>query len=390
MTMSLGNGAIMTERFRMAAFLAMPLFAANVANAADSAPQSQSDLPFTVNEIAKFSEPWAMTFLPDGRLLVTEKKGALKVYAIGGTTQDVSGVPPVAYQGQGGFGDVVLHPKFAQNKWVYLSYAEAGEGDTRGAAVARAKLNLTDRGGSLEELKVIWRQVPKVSGGGHYGHRIAFDKAGYLWITSGERQKFDPAQDMQSNLGKIVRLNDDGSVPTDNPFADKGGVTAQIWSLGHRNPLGIAFDAQGRVWNHEMGPKGGDELNLVKRGANYGYPIVSEGDHYSGAVIPDHKERPEFKAPIVKWVPVISPAGFIIYTGSEFPDWKGDGFLGGLSSQVLVRLEFEDESAREAARYDIGARVREVEQGPDGAIWILEDEKSGVGGRLLRLSRKKG
>lgn len=356
----------------------------------EPAADAPGALPFAVTEIASFEEPWAMTFLPDGRLLVTERKGALKVHTIGGATHDISGVPEVAYLSQGGLGDVVLHPNFEQNRFVYISYAEPGDGDTRGAAVARARLELTDEGGgSLEDLQVIWRQVPKVTGGGHYGHRIAFDKDGYLWITSGERQKFDPAQDMQSNLGKIVRLNDDGSVPKDNPFADKGGVTAQIWSLGHRNPLGIAFDAEGRLWNHEMGPQGGDELNLVRRGANYGYPIVSQGDHYDGKVIPDHEERPEFQAPVVTWVPVISPAGFIIYDGSEFPQWRGNGFIGGLSSQSLIRIEFDGENAREAARYEMGARIREVEQGPDGAIWILEDQREGKGGRLLKLTKRK-
>jgi len=351
-----------------------------------AAPRSDAQ-PFTVTEIAKFNEPWAMTFLPDGRLLVTEKKGALKVHTIDGETHDVSGVPPVAYAGQGGFGDVVLHPSFAENSWVYLSYAEPGEGDTSGAAVARAKLNLQEQGGgSLSDLEVIWRQVPKVSGAGHYGHRIAFGPDGYLWISSGERQKFDPAQDMKSNLGKIVRLNDDGSVPKDNPFADQGDVAAQVWSLGHRNPLGLAFDAEGRLWNHEMGPKGGDELNLIEPGANYGYPVVSEGEHYGGQSIPDHKERPEFKEPVVKWVPVISPAGFIIYTGDEFPEWQGDGFIGGLSSQALLRVEFAGDTAKETERFEMGQRIREVEQGPDGAIWILEDEREGSGGRLLKLT----
>lgn len=354
------------------------------------ATAKSAELPFTVTEIAKFNEPWAMTFLPDGRLLVTEKKGALKLYTIDGATEDVTGVPEVAYQGQGGLGDVVLHPKFSENHWVYLSYAEAGDGDTRGAAVARAKLELKDGGGgTLTDLKVIWRQVPKVTGAGHYGHRIAFDNDDYLWITSGERQKFDPAQDMQSNLGKIVRLHDDGSVPKDNPFSDKGGITAQIWSLGHRNPLGIAFDAQGRIWSHEMGPKGGDELNLIEYGGNYGYPIVSQGDHYDGKEIPDHEEHPEFNEPIVTWLPVISPAGLVFYSGSEFPDWQGDGFIGGLSSQALIRVEFNGSSAREAERYDMGARIREVEQGPDGALWVLEDERDGTGGRLLKLTAPK-
>jgi glucose/arabinose dehydrogenase len=232
--------------------------------------------------------------------------------------------------------------------------------------------------------------VPKVDGGGHYSHRIAFGPDGYLWVSSGDRQKFDPAQDMQANLGKILRLNDDGSVPADNPFADRGGVTAQIWSLGHRNPLGLAFDAQGRLWNVEMGPMGGDELNLVQRGANYGYPIVSNGNHYDGTDIPDHPTRPEFSAPAVFWNPVISPSSLMFYSGSEFPQWRGDAFIGGLSSQSIVRIEFDGDSAREAERFEMGMRIRAVEQGPDGAIWILEDEREGRGGqgRMFRLTAR--
>ena len=337
-----------------------------------------------VTPMAKFKKPWAMTFLPDGRLLVTEKKGVLKVHTIGGKTGEISGVPKVSYGGQGGLGDVVLHPDFASNQRVHLSYVEAGDGDTRGAAVARAKLTLDKNGGgALSNLEVIWRQVPKVAGKGHYGHRIAFG-GGYLWITSGERQKFDPAQNMQANLGKVLRLNDDGSVPADNPFADQGGATAQIWTLGHRNPLGIAFDAQSRLWEHEMGPRGGDELNLIVRGENYGYPLVSNGDHYDGTPIPDHSTSSKYKAPAVSWNPVISPAGFIIYRGSLFPNWQGSGFIGGLSSEALIRISFDGTSAREAERFDMDARIREVEEGPDGAIWLLEDGRSG--GRLLKLT----
>ena len=359
---------------------------------APAASAATEGRPFTVEDVARFVEPWAMTFLPDGRLLVTEKKGALKVVDVAtGTSGTVSGVPAVDYGGQGGFGDIVLHPRFADNGMVYMSYAEAGEDDTRGAAVARAKLTLDDSGGgALSDMEVIWRQAPKVTGRGHYGHRIAFGPDGMLWISSGDRQKFDPAQDMAANLGKILRLNDDGSVPADNPFVDQGGVAAQVWSLGHRNPLGIAFDAQGRLWNHEMGPKDGDELNLVERGANYGYPIVSNGDHYDGRVIPDHDTRPEFEAPVVTWTPVISPAGFVLYSGSAFPDWQGDGFIGGLSSKALVRVEFDGTSAREAERWDMGARIREVEQGPDGALWLLEDDRDGSQGRLLKLAPAQG
>ncbi|WP_133000399.1 PQQ-dependent sugar dehydrogenase [Luteimonas arsenica] len=340
--------------------------------------------PFEVDVIAVLDEPWAMSFLPDGRLLVTEKKGRLKLVDVEtGASQDVAGVPEVAYGGQGGFGDVVPHPAFADNGIVYLSYAEAGGRDTRGAALARAKLATADDGSAaLEGFKVIWRQVPKVSGQGHYGHRIAFDGEGKLWLSSSERQKFDPAQDMASNLGKILRLEDDGRPATGNPFAADGGVAAEVWSLGHRNVLGLAFDAQGRLWDVEMGPAGGDELNLVERGANYGYPVVSNGNHYDGRPIPDHDTRPEFNAPAVTWTPVISPSSLVFYSGDAFPAWQGSAFIGGLSSQSLVRVEFDGAQAREAERFEMGKRIREVEQGPEGGLWLLED---GEGGRLLKL-----
>jgi glucose/arabinose dehydrogenase len=358
-----------------------------VAAMACASPVVGQGLPFAVTELADFEVPWAMAFLPDGRLLVTEQKGALQLYTPGGAKVAIRGVPAVSYGGQGGLSDVVLHPDFASNGLVYLSYAEAGEGELRGAAVARAKLALSGTGGELQNLQVIWRQTPKVDGGGHYSHRIAFG-GGYLWISSGDRQKFDPAQDMNANLGKVVRLNEDGSVPRDNPFADRGGVAAQIWSMGHRNLLGLAFDAEGKLWEVEMGPMGGDELNLVKRGANYGYPIVSNGDHYDGKVIPDHSTRPEFAAPAVFWNPVISPSSLMFYDGSVFPQWRGDAFIGGLSSQSIVRIEFDGEQAREAERYAMGMRVRAIEQGPDGALWILEDEREGRGGqgRMFKLT----
>ncbi len=343
--------------------------------------------PFTLTEVARFNEPWAMTFLPDGRLLVSEKAGALKLLDLdSGEMGDIAGVPQVRSAGQGGFGDIVLHPDYASNQLVHMSYAESGQGGS-GAAVARATLLLNGNNGELQNLEVIWRQFPKVSGNGHFGHRIAFHD-GYLWISSGERQKFDPAQDMAMNLGKILRLNDDGSVPSDNPFADQGGVTAQIWSLGHRNPLGLAFDENGQLWNIEMGPRGGDELNRVVRGGNYGYPIVSNGDHYNGNDIPDHRTRPEFNAPAAFWNPVISPSSLMFYSGSEFPAWQGNAFVGGLSSESLVRITFNGEQAREAERFAMGQRIREVEPGPDGAIYVLEDERAFSGGRLLKLTAK--
>lgn len=345
--------------------------------------------PFAVEPMGTFDEPWAMSFLPDGRLLVTEKKGRLKLVDVATrATADVAGVPAVDYGGQGGLGDVLPHPDFADNGLVYLSYAEAGEGDVRGAALARARLVLDGSGAPrLEGVEVIWRQVPKVSGRGHYGHRIAFDGDGLLWLSSSERQKFDPAQDMRSNLGKILRLQADGRPAAGNPFADQGGVAAGTWSLGHRNVLGLAFDAAGRPWEVEMGPKGGDELNLVVRGGNYGYPVVSNGDHYDGRDIPDHDTRPDFIAPAVSWTPVISPSSLVFYGGDMFPQWKGSALVGGLSSESLVRIEFDGDRAREAERFDMGRRIREVEQGPDGAVWLLED---GDAGRLLKLTPAAG
>ena len=346
----------------------------------------QENWPFTATEVARFDEPWAMTFLSDTTALVTEKAGVLKQIDVStGKAVDVAGVPAVSYGGQGGLGDVIAHPHFAHNRIVYLSYAEEGADDTRGAAVARAKLVDTATGPALEGLEVIWRQVPFTTGRGHYGHRLAFGPDGKLWLSSSERQKFDPAQDMGSNLGKILRLNEDGSVPADNPFADQPAPANQVWSLGHRSVLGIAFDANGQLWEHEMGPKGGDELNRIMRGGNYGYPVVSNGNHYDGREIPNHDTRPEFIAPTVTWWSVISPAGFIIYNGEAFPQWQGSGFIGGLSSKSLVRVAFDGETAREAERFAMGERIREVEQGPDGAIWLLQDGKAG---RLLKLAPK--
>jgi glucose/arabinose dehydrogenase len=365
------------------------LAACSASNGSDAAaqPAAAGGRPFTARPIATFDEPWAMAFLPGPgtRALITEKKGKLKLlWNDIGRVGEVAGAPAVDYGGQGGFGDVVLHPAFARNRLVYLSWVEAGSGGNRGAVVGRARLLEGDgKGVRLEGLQVIWRQTPKLSGRGHYGHRIAFGPDGKLYVSNGDRQEFTPAQDMGGTLGKIVRLNDDGSVPRDNPFASRGGAAAQIWSLGHRNPLGIAFDARGRLWDIEMGPKGGDELNLVQRGKNYGYPIVSNGDHYDGRDIPDHPTRPEFEAPKVWWTPVISPGNMIFYSGSAFPQWKGDALIAGLSSKALIRVDIDGDKAREAERWDMGKRIREVEQGPDGSVWLLED---GEGGRLLKLA----
>lgn len=360
--------------------------------------KADDTLPFHIEAVTSFDQPWAMAFLPDGRMLVTEKKGNLFIVTQEGQkSRAIVGVPDVDYRGQGGLGDVALHPDFAANRLVYLSYAESGPGDTRGAAVVRATLEETKRDSYLTDAQVVWRQYPKVLGSGHYGHRILFDDDGYLWISSGDRQKFTPAQDMQSNIGKIVRVRDDGSIPDDNPFVnyrdqdasvDDDSVYGEIWSLGHRNPLGIAFDLDGNLWNIEMGPAGGDELNRIVRGGNYGYPVVSNGDHYSGVEIPDHDTRPEFLKPAVWWTPVISPGDLMVYSGDLFPDWRGDFLAAGLSSQAIVRIEIDGDEATEAERYPMGARIRSVVQGPDGELWVLEDEYSTSRGRLLKLTPK--
>lgn len=337
-------------------------------------------------ELATFDQPWAMTFLPDGRALVTEKEGAIWLLNTDGSKAGIlSGGPAVEARGQGGLGDIILHPDFATTGQVYVSYAERGadNDELSGAAVELAKVTLTATGGAVTERSVIWRQFGAVPGNGHYGHRLAVSPDRHLFITSGERQKFTPAQDMGSTLGKVVRLNLDGSVPADNPFADQGGPAAEVWTLGHRNPLGIDFASDGKLWVHEMGPRHGDELNLIIRGQNYGYPEVSNGDHYDGRNIPDHVTRPEYAAPAAFWVPAISPAGLEIYEGDLFAGWKGNALIGGLSSEALVRVAIAaDGTAAETARYEWGKRVREVEQAPDGSLYVLEDKE---GARLLRL-----
>lgn len=372
---------------------ALLITASLLAVACQPAAQSQataatSDKPFDVTVVADFDAPWAMTFLPDGRSLITEKDGRLKLWESDGPIVNVTGTPKVDSAGQGGFMDVVLAPDFASSNIVYFSFSEKGEGG-KGVALAMAKLDTSTAAPKLNDLKTIFRASPYVDGSGHYSGRIAFSPDGkYLFFTNGERQKFDPAQDPKTTLGKVLRLNLDGTPAADNPLAAKGFHPA-IWSYGHRNLLGIAFDAKGNLWEQEMGPQGGDEVNLIKPGLNYGYPKASNGDHYDGRDIPDHKAGDGFEAPKVFWNPAISPGGLMIYSGDMFKGWKGNAFLGGLGATALVRVTLDGENAAKADQWNMGARIREVEQGPDGAIWLLEDGNNGSEGRLLKLTPKK-
>ena len=375
-----------------------------------SQPQtvSSSAGPIKVERLASLEFPWAIAELPDGRLLITEKPGRLRILANGQLSAPVEGVPKTSYRErkaeQGGLLDVAVDPGFAQNHRIYLSFSEPAEqqspdqketNDPRfagnldlsdnmlvGGAVARATLD----GNKLSDLQVIWRQTPKTIGRGHFGGRMVFGRDGALFITSSERMRFDPAQDTNSNLGKVVRINTDGSIPKDNPYVGNKGGREDLWSIGHRSLLAIAMQPSGQLWVLEMGPLGGDELNLIERGANYGWPIVSDGDNYDKSPIPDHKTRPEFKAPVKTWTPVISPSGALFYDGGMFP-WRGDLIAGGLSSQAIIRLTLDGAKVKNEERLNMGRRMRDVLQASDGAILAITDDKQG---ELLRLSPVKG
>lgn len=339
--------------------------------------------PIKVETVARGLEfPWGAAFLPDGRLLVTERPGRLRIVAKDGTlSEPLKGVPEVFAQGQGGLLDVALDPKFAENQLVYLSYAEPGEGGA-GTAVARGKLSDT----GLDDVKVIFRQQPKVDGGNHFGSRLAFTPDGKLFITLGERFKFTPAQDLGTHLGKVVRINPDGSVPEDNPFVSQKDALPEIWSYGHRNPQGAVIHPEtGKLWELEFGPKGGDELNIPAAGENYGWPVVSWGINYDGSDIPDPPTHPEFKDAIYHWNPVISPSGSTFYTADTIPGWKGNLLIGGLSSQAIVRLTLDGEKVTGEERLPMEARIRDVIQGPDGAVYALDESD----GTILRLTSGK-
>lgn len=346
--------------------------------------------PFVETVVTSFDMPWALAFLDDGRMLVTEKQGRLFLVTDKGVKQQVQGVPAVTYSGQNGFLDVALSPTFARDRTVYLSYVEAAAGSN--LVLARARLEEGSAGPALRQLQVIWRPLPQGSEknggpGGQPGGIIAFSPDGrYLFLTTGDRMRPKTAQDPDLPLGKVLRLKLDGSTPTDNPWASQGGVRAQTWTTGHRNPYGLAFAPDGRLWLHEMGPRGGDELNLLQPGKNYGWPIVSNGDEYNGTPIPRHATRPEFEAPVVYWTPVIAPAGFVFYSGKLFPQWQGSALIGGLRAQALVRIVFDGKGgAREADRWDMDRRIRDVAVSPDGAVWVIQDSSDG---ELVRLTPK--
>jgi glucose/arabinose dehydrogenase len=373
---------------------------------AQGKPESPEPLPEVISTIngdlrgerlATLEFPWGMALLPDGRLLITEKPGRLRIFNNGRLSAPIKNVPAVSYQGdsdQGGLLDVVLDPDFASNNRIYLSFSEAAPkqspqlaetGDTRvnrtvnldqklrGGAVARATLD----GEQLRDVEVIWRQVPKTIGRGHFGHRLQFGRDGMLYITSGERMRFEPAQSLISNLGKVVRIHPDGSIPKDNPFAGKEDARGDIWSVGHRNMLANAIDPNtGKLWVWEMGPLGGDEMNLVQAGKNYGWPSVSNGDNYDHSFIPDHPSQPELEAPLRSWWPVISPSGATFYQGSLLP-WRGDALVGGLTAQGLIRLTLKDGRIQNEERIHLQRRVRDVLETPDGTLLLLTDYKKG-------------
>jgi glucose/arabinose dehydrogenase len=361
------------------------------AQAPQSGPAQRSPTPapiegkVTAETVAQGLEhPWALAFLPDGRMLVTERTGRLSVVLEGGKLQEVTGIPEVVARGQGGLLDIALDPDFNKNRLIYLSYAEAGEGGA-GTAVARGRLSedLT----RFENDEVIFRQVPKVSGGNHFGSRLVFAPDGKLFVTLGERFNYrNKAQALDNHFGKVVRINPDGSVPDDNPFVGRSGALPEIWSYGHRNPQSAALHPEtSALWIVEHGARGGDELNMPEAGKNYGWPVISYGVNYDGSKIGEGTSKAGMEQPLKYWVPSFAPSGMVFYTGDLFPAWKGDLFVGALAAQELVRIDMDGNKPGEDERLlgDLGERIRDVRQGPDGALYVLTDSSEG---RILRLT----
>jgi glucose/arabinose dehydrogenase len=324
--------------------------------------------------------PWGMAFLPDGSLLVTERPGRLRIIRSGEAPLTVSGVPEVVEAGQGGMLDVALHPDFAENRLVYLSYAGAGDGGV-GTEVARGRLE----GDRLVGLETIFVAQPKSRGGRHFGSRLLFDDDGLLYVTLGERGDSERAQNLNDHGGKVIRLTPDGKIPADNPFVGRDDARPEVFSWGHRNPQGLALQpGTGRVWAVEHGPRGGDELNIIEPGANYGWPIITYGRSYAGFSIGEGTRKPGLSQPVTYWVPSISPSGLSFYNGDAFPQWRGNLFTGGLSAQALTRIELQGTEVvhQERLLVDYGERIRDVRQGPEGFLYLLIDQEDGA---LLRL-----
>ena len=329
------------------------------------------------------SYPWGIAFLPNGSMIVTEREGRVRIIASDGSmSPPLKGVPKVVSGGQGGMLDVVLDPDFQENSFIYLSYAEPGEGGS-GTAVARGKLDLGDN--QISQLKVLFRQFPKTSGGRHYGSRLIFARDGKLFITVGERGEADRAQDFTINRGQVIRINSDGSIPDKNPFVGRSGYRPEVWSYGHRNPQGAALHPiTGELWSVEHGARGGDEINIPKAGKNYGWPVIGYGQHYVGGKIGEGTHKPGMEQPVYYWDPSIAPSGMVFYTGDKFPKWKGNLLVGALKFQLVSRLVLDGEKVVHEERIlsELGERIRDVRQGSDGFIYLLTDSDDG---RILRI-----
>jgi glucose/arabinose dehydrogenase len=356
---------------------------------ADKAVEKPAPSPFKVTSLGAFGEPWAIKVEPGtGRIFVTEKAGTMKVVdPASGQSAAVSGLPTdVSYGGQGGFADVAFAPDYGRSHAIYLSWVTKDASNKRYGVVGRGTLACSQMAScAVQGLKVIWRQTPAYDTFGQFALRITFSPDGkHMFVASGDLVKADPAQDLSTNLGKIVRLNLDGTAAAGNPFASKGSPADQIWTLGHRNPLGLKFDLNGQLWDVEHGPMGGDEINKLVPGDNYGWPVVSNGDNYNGTPIPRHWTHPEFHAPAIWWNPVIAPGDMIFYSGKLWPEWKGQALIAGLKTMAIIRVSLSDDHGTEQARYDMGHRMRGLAEAPDGSLYAIEDGKDG---RLLHLTK---